>query len=118
MARQYLPWNGKTWWIQHILWRKDGIPPKGYKKIKVHLIYDIKHDTRYKASCVADIHLTEIPLDNVYSGVVSLRWLLMRIFLAELNQLDTCATYIINEYLEANTSEMVYITARQEFGEK
>ena len=68
---------------------KDGIPPKGYKQIKVHLIYNIKHDTRHKSRCVADKHLTEIPLDNVYSGVVSLRGLRMMIFLAKLNQLDT-----------------------------
>jgi hypothetical protein len=25
---------------------KDGDPPKGYKKIRVHLIYDAKHDGR------------------------------------------------------------------------
>ena len=40
------------------------------------------------------------------------------IFLAELNQLYTWATDIGNAYLEAKTSENVYITAGQEFGEK
>ena len=68
---------------------KDGIHSKGYKNIKVHLIYDIKNDTRHKVRCVADRHLTEIPLDNVYFGVVSLRGLRMMIFLIKLNQLDT-----------------------------
>jgi hypothetical protein len=47
-------------------------PPSGYKKIRVHLVYDIKHDGRHKARLVADGHLTDIPLDSVYSGVVSL----------------------------------------------
>jgi hypothetical protein len=47
-------------------------PPSGYKKIRVHLVYDVKHDGRHKASLVADGHLTDIPLDSVYSGVISL----------------------------------------------
>ena len=37
---------------------KDRITPKGYEKIKVHLIYDIKHDTRHETRYVADGHLT------------------------------------------------------------
>ena len=40
------------------------------------------------------------------------------IFLAELNQLDTWATYISHGYLKANTSEKVYIIAGQKLGEK
>jgi len=50
-------------------------PPKGYKKIWVHLVFDVKHDGRHKACLVADGHLTDIPLESVYSGVVSLRGL-------------------------------------------
>ena len=97
---------------------KGGIPPKGYKKIKVHLIYDIKNNTTHKARWVTGGHLTEIPLDHVYSGAVSLRGLRMMIFLVELNQLDMWATDISNIYLEAKTSEEVYITVGQAFGEK
>ena len=89
---------------------KNGIPPSIYKKIKIHLIYDIKHDTRHKARCVADGYLAELPLDNVYSGVLSLRGFRTMIFLTELNQLDTWATDIGNVYLEAKTSKKVYIT--------
>jgi hypothetical protein len=47
-------------------------PPNGFKKIRVHLVFDIKHDGRHKARLVADGHLTDILLDSVYSGVVSL----------------------------------------------
>ena len=36
--------------------------PEGYKKIRVHLVYDVKHDGRRKARLVADGHLTDIPL--------------------------------------------------------
>ena len=92
--------------------------PKGYKKIRVHLIFDVKHDGRHKARMVADGHLTDIPVDSVYSGVVSLRGLRIMLFLAELNQLETWATDIGNAYLEAETSEKVYIIAGPEFGEK
>ena len=67
---------------------------------------------------VADGHLTDIPVDSVYSGVVSLRALRIMLFLAELNQLETWATDIGNAYLEAETSEKVYIIAGPEFGEK
>ncbi len=92
-------------------------PPMGYKKICVHLVFDVKHDGRQKARLVADGHLTDIPLESVYSGVVSLRGLRLVLFLAELNHLEIWATDIGNAYLEAETREKVYIIAGPEFGE-
>ncbi len=62
-------------------------------------------------------HLTDIPLESVYSGVVSLQGLCLVLFLAELNQLETWAMDIGNAYLEAKTKEKVYIIAGPEFGE-
>ena len=90
--------------------------PKDFKKIKVHLIFAIKHDGRHKARLVADGHLTDVPLNSVYSGVVSLRGLRMCIFLAELNGMEAYATDIGNAYLEAKTGEKVCIKAGPEFG--
>jgi len=90
----------------------------GYKKIRTHLVYDVKNDGRHKARMVADGHLTDVPLTSVYSGVVSLRGFRMVVFLAELNGLDTWATDIGNAYLEARTSEKVYIIAGPEFKDK
>jgi hypothetical protein len=49
----------------------DGDPGKDFKKIRVHLVYAVKHNGRQKARLVADGHLTEVPVDSVYSGVVS-----------------------------------------------
>ena len=89
--------------------------PPGYKKIRVHLVFDVKHDGRHKARCVAGGHLTDVPTESVYSGVVSLRGLRLLVFLAELNKLETWATDIGNAYLEAKTSEKVYIVAGPEF---
>ena len=91
-------------------------PPAGYKKIRVHLVFDVKHDGRHKVRCVADGHLTEIPLDSVYSGVVSLRGLRLMLFLAELNEMEVWATDIGNAYLEATTQEKLYIIGGSEFG--
>ena len=53
------------------LFSDTGIPI-GFKKIRVHLIYAVKHDGRHKARLVADGHLTDIPLNSVYAGVVSI----------------------------------------------
>jgi hypothetical protein len=80
-------------------------PPTGYKKICTHLIYDCKHDGRHKAWMVADGDLTDIPLESVYSSVVSLRGLRIITFLAKLNGPDLWATNITNAYLEAFTME-------------
>ncbi len=51
---------------------KGGKPPDGYQKICVHLVFDVKHDGCHKSQLVTDGHLTEIPLDSVYSSIVSL----------------------------------------------
>jgi hypothetical protein len=96
----------------------DGRPPDDFKKIRVHLVYAVKYDGRHNARCVADRHLTDIPLDSVYSGVVSLRGIRTLIFFAELNNLDTWVTDIGNAYLEAVTSEKLFIIAGPEFGEQ
>ena len=47
--------------------------PKGYHRIKVHLVFAVNFDGRHKARFVADGHLTPEPIGNIYSGVVSLR---------------------------------------------
>jgi hypothetical protein len=46
--------------------------PDRYKKIRTHFVYAVKHDGRFKGRMVADGHLTDTPLESVYSGVVSL----------------------------------------------
>jgi hypothetical protein len=79
-------------------------------------VYACKHDGRHKARLIANGNLTEIPTDSVYSGVVSLKSLRTVIFLAELNGLESWATDIGNAYLEAETSERVFLVAGPEFG--
>ena len=56
--------------------------------------HQLKHDGRHKTIYVADGHKTDVPLESVYSGVVTFRGLILVIFLAELNGLDSWATDI------------------------
>ncbi len=66
---------------------------------------------------MADGHLTDVPLESVYSGVVSLKGFRLVMFLAELNGMEAWATDIRNAYLEAKTKEKLVIIAGPEFGE-
>ena len=89
--------------------------PKDYKLTRCHFVFDVKHDGHHKARYVAGGHLTDPPLDSVYSGVVSLRSLRLVIFLAELYGLQLYAADVGNAYLEAKTKEKVCIYGRPKF---
>ena len=69
-------------------------PGPDFKKIRCHLVYAVKHDGRHKARFVAGGHLTETPIDSVYSSVVSLRGICILTFIAELNDMETWSTDI------------------------
>ena len=64
------------------------VTPDGFQKIRVHFVYAVKHDDRFKARLVADGHLTKEPVESIYSGVVSLRSLRMVVFLSQLNDFE------------------------------
>ena len=91
-------------------------PGPDYKKINIHIVYAVKHDGRHKSRLVAGGHLTDTPIDSVYSSVVSLRGIRLLTFIAELNDMECWATDIGNAYLESVTKEKVYIIAGPEFG--
>jgi hypothetical protein len=73
--------------------------PIGFKKIGVHLVFAVKHDGRHKSRLVADGHLTDLPLESVYAGVVSIRGLRICILISELNDMTAYSTDIGNAYL-------------------
>ena len=91
--------------------------PEGYHKIRVHLVFDVKHDGRHKARLVADGHLTKEPIETIYSGVVSIRNLRIAIFLGTMNDMEIWGADIGNAYLEALTGEKIFIIAGPEFKE-
>ena len=91
--------------------------PKGYHRIKVHLVLAVKFDDRHKSRLVADGHLTHEPVEDIYSGVVSLRNHRLVISLGKLNNLDIWGADIGNAYLKAFTDEKLNIVAGPEFQE-
>ena len=93
------------------------VTPDGFQKIRVHFVYAVKHDGRFKARLVADGHLTKEPVESIYSGVVSLRSLRMVVFLSQLNNLEIWGADVGNAYLEAYTDEKLCIVAGPEFKE-
>ena len=93
------------------------VTPDGFLKIRVHFVYAVKHDGRFKARLVADGHLTKEPVESIYSGVVSLRSLRMVVFLSQLNNLEIWGADVGNAYLEAYTDEKLCIMAGPEFKE-
>jgi Reverse transcriptase (RNA-dependent DNA polymerase) len=95
---------------------KGGIPPDGYKGIRCHMVYDVKHDGRHKSRLVAGGNLTDPSPESNYSGVVSLRGIRLVAFLAELNHLEVWGADVWNAYLESKTKEKVYIVGVPEFG--
>jgi len=93
-------------------------PGSDHKRIRVHMVYAVKHDGRHKARLVAGGHLTETPIDSVCSSVVSLRGVRLLAFIGELNGLKMWSTDVGNAYLETHTKEKVYIIAGPEFGDR
>ena len=91
--------------------------PYGFQKIRVHFVYAVKHDGRFKARLVADGHLTKEPVESIYSGVVSLRSIRMVVFLSQLNNFEIWGADVGNAYLEAYTDEKLCIIAGPEFKE-
>ena len=80
-------------------------------------MFAVKHDGRHKARLVAVGSLTPEPVENIYSGVVSLRHLRLVIFLGELNNLELWGADIGNAYFKAYTYEKLFIIAGPEFEE-
>ena len=93
------------------------VTPDGFQKIRVHFVYAVKHDGRFKARLVADGHLTKEPVESIYSGVVSLRSLRMVVFLCQLNDLEIWGADVGIAYLEAYTDEKLCTIAGPEFKE-
>ena len=86
------------------------VTPDGFQKIRVHFVYAVKHDGKFKARLVADGHLTKEP-------VVSLRSLRMVVFLSQLNDFEIWGGDVGNAYLEAYTDQKLCIIAGPEFKE-
>ena len=72
---------------------------------------------QHKERLVADGSLTPEPVENIYSGVVSLRHLMLVIYLGEPNNPELWEADIGKAYLEAYIHEKLCIIAGPEFEE-
>ena len=120
--------NGNTFWRDAIkkemanvmvafdMLEDDENLPVHFKKLGVHLIFDVKMDMTRKARLVADGHKTADPIGSTYAGVVSRETVRIAFTYAAFNGLNVMAADIKNAYLTAPTSENFYIICGPEFG--
>ena len=69
------------------------------------MIFAVNFNGRDKAGLVADGSLIQDPMENIYSGVVSLKHLKLVIFIRQLNNLGLWGADIGNAYTEGYTHE-------------
>jgi hypothetical protein len=75
----------------------------GYKNMKAHFVFAVKHDLHHKARLVAGGHLTDPSIDGTYSSVVSLQIMRIVTVAAERNNLAIMVGDVSSVYLEAYT---------------
>jgi hypothetical protein len=90
--------------------------PVGHKHIACHMIFDVKMiGLVHKACFVAGGHLTDPPVESVYSSVVTRESVRIMFLIAALNDLEVLGADVQNAYINARTSERVYTTTGPEF---
>ena len=87
--------------------------PLNHQKVRVNLIFAVTYNERHKGRFVANGSHTLEPVENIYSGVVSLRHLRLVIFVRELNNHELWGADIGNAYLEAYTNGKLFIIGEQ-----
>ena len=91
--------------------------PKGYKRIPYHIVFDVKFDGRRKARLVAGGHRSpDVPVEDAFSGVVSMEAVRIGFILARMNGLQVCAGDVGNAFLYGKTREKLFVIAGPEFG--
>jgi len=120
--------TGTTYWrdaiakeMQNVIpafkFNDDDSIPVGYKHITCHMIFDIKMvGLVHKARFVAGGHLTDPPVESVYSSVVTRESVRIVFLIAALNDVDILGADVQNAYINAKTNERVYTTTGPEFG--
>jgi len=95
----------------------DNKAPIGFKHIDCHMIFDVKMiGLVRKARFVAGGHMTDPPIESVYSSVVTRESVRIMFLIAALNDLDILGADVQNAYINVRTKEKVYTTAAPEFG--
>jgi hypothetical protein len=74
----------------------DEKPPPGYKRIPMHMVFDIKMDFTRKARLVAGEHVMDTPSYLTYSSVVSRESVRIAFLLAALSDLEVGALTLVS----------------------
>ena len=90
--------------------------PIGWSKSSFHLVFDVKMDFTRKARWVKDGHRTAEPEILTFAGVVSRESVRIALTYATLNGIDVIAADIKNAYLQAPSSEKLYVIGGHDFG--
>jgi hypothetical protein len=99
--------------------RDDDTMPIGYKRIRCHMVFDVKiGDLTRKARFCANGNETEPPKESTFSTVVSRDTVRLFFLFAALHDLDVLSADIQNAYLNAPVKEKLYTIAGKEFGPK
>ena len=88
--------------------------PRDIRRSEFISFLQSSHYGRHKERLVAQGHLTPELIESICSGVVSLRYLRLVIFLGRANNLELWGADIGNAYLEGVTEEKLYIVAGPE----
>ena len=81
--------------------------PSDYTKIQYNMIIAVKHDGHHKARSVAGAHLTQMAIESVYSGVVSICCICLIPLIAELNDIEIYQADVRNVSLESYIKETI-----------
>jgi hypothetical protein len=121
--------NGNTFWADAIAKEMKDVcvafkilldgqsAPIGYQKIPCHMIFDIKmEDFRCKAKLDAGGHMTKAPATITYASVVSCKTVRIALLMAALNDLHVKVGDVLNAYITAPITEMVWTVLGPEFG--
>jgi len=90
--------------------------PEEYHQIPLIWVFAVKFDGRRRARCVAGGHVTPNLTDDLYASVVNLETVRIAFLEAEVFDLDIIAADVSSAYIQAFTSEKVFVKAGPEFG--
>ena len=82
--------------------------PPGYIKSTYHMVFDVKMDFTRKARLCHDGHKVPSTDTSAYAGIESQESVSIAFTYAALNDLDVCASDILNAYLQVPASEKYY----------
>ena len=85
------------------------------KKIRVYFICNTKHDRLYKVRPAVDKRLTNVPLLSVHPSVFSLKFILLVLFLAELNVLDSWREDLGSTFLDTKIKDKMHALVGSDF---